>query len=77
VTVITESEDDRFRFKGYRLIGGLTVVGAVACEVALFQCGLLEAPTVDGANLLSNVGCWLETDDNPNVYTALADHYDT
>jgi len=77
VTAITESTDDRFRFKGYRLIGGLTIVGAVACEVALISCGLLAAPTVDGANDLTNINCWLETDANPNVYTALTDHYDT
>jgi hypothetical protein len=78
VTVITESTDDRFRFKGYRLIGGLTVVGAVECEVFLANCGVLTSGlTLDGANLLSNVNCWYETDANPNVYTALADHYDT
>jgi hypothetical protein len=78
VTFITESTDDRLRFKGYRLIGGLTVEGAVASEVTLFQCGVLAGGlTVDNTNLLSNIGCWYETDDNPNVYTALADHYDS
>jgi len=78
VTVITESTDDRFRFKGYRLIGGLTVVGAVASEVTLFNCGVLTgALTPDGANRLSNINCWYETDANPNVYTTLTDHYHT
>jgi hypothetical protein len=78
VTVITENTDDRFRFKGYRLIGGLTVVGAVACEVTLIGCGVPQASlTVDGANKLTNVHCWYETDANPNVYTVFADAYAT
>jgi predicted RecA/RadA family phage recombinase len=76
VTVITESTDDRFRFKGYRLIGGLTVVGAVACEVTLINTGL-SAKTLDGANKLTNIGCWYETDANPNVYTNLANAFAT
>jgi hypothetical protein len=78
VTVITESTDDRFRFKGYRLIGGLTVVGAIASEVTLINTGVLTSGlTVDGANKLTNVHCWYETDANPNVYTVLADAYAT
>jgi len=78
VTVITESTDDRFRFKGYRLIGGLTVVGAVASEVTLINSGVLTSGlTVDGANKLTNVGCWYETDANPNVYTAFTNAYAT
>ena len=78
VTVITESTDDRFRFKGYRLIGGLTVVGAVACEVTLINTGVLTSGlTVDGANKLTNIHSWYETDANPNVYTVLADAYAT
>ena len=78
VTVITESTDDRFRFKGYRLIGGLTVVGAVASEVTLINSGIKTSGlTVDGANKLTNVGCWYETDENPNVYTVMADAYAT
>lgn len=78
VTVITESTDDRFRFKGYRLIGGLTVVGAVACEVTLINSGVLTSGlTVDGANKLTNIHSWYETDANPNVYTVFADAYAT
>jgi predicted RecA/RadA family phage recombinase len=78
VTVITENTDDRFRFKGYRLIGGLTVVGAVACEVTLINSGVLTSGlTVDGANKLTNVGCWYETDANPNVYTNFANAFAT
>lgn len=76
VTVITESTDDRFRFKGYRLVGGLTVVGAVACEVTLINTGL-SAKTLDGANKLTNIQCWYETDANPNVYTQLVDAFAT
>ena len=78
VTVITESTDDRFRFKGMRLIGGLTVVGAVACEVTLINTGVKTGGlTVDGANKLTNVGCWYETDANPNVYTNFANAFAT
>lgn len=78
ITVITESTDDRFRFKGMRLIGGLTVVGAVACEVTLINTGMKTSGlTVDGANKLTNVGCWYETDDNPNVYTNFANAFAT
>lgn len=78
VTVITESTDDRFRFKGMRLIGGLTVVGAVACEVTLINTGVKASGlTVDGANKLTNVGCWYETDANPNVYTNFANAFAT
>lgn len=77
-TVITESTDDRFRIKGYKLIGGFTVVGAVACEVTLINTGILTSGlTVDGANKLTNIHCWYETDANPNVYTILADAYAT
>lgn len=75
VTVINANTDDRFRFKGYRLIGGFTSVGANACELTFISCGLLAAPTVNGAEKLTNIHCWLETDENPNVYTALADAY--
>jgi len=78
VTGISESTDDRFRFKGYRLIGGLTLTGAVACEVTLINCGILTGgKSLDGAMKLTNIGCWYETDANPNVYTALANAYAT
>jgi hypothetical protein len=78
VTVITESTDDRFRFKGYRLTGGLTVVGAIASEVTLISCGVKTSGlTVDGANKLTNIHCWYETDANPNVYTVFNDAYAT
>lgn len=78
VTVVTENVEDRFRFKGYRLIGGLTVVGAVACEVALISCGVKASGlTVDGANKLTNIHSWYETDANPNIYTAFTDAYAT
>jgi hypothetical protein len=78
VTVITESTDDRFRFKGMRLVGGLTVVGAIASEVTLINSGMKTSGlTVDGANKLTNIGCWYETDVNPNVYTAFTNAYAT
>lgn len=78
VSIITESTDDRFRFKGYRLIGGLTIGGGVACEVTLINTGIVTSGlTVDGANKLTNIGCWYETDENPNVYTNFANAFAT
>jgi hypothetical protein len=78
VTGISESTDDRFRFKGYRLVGGLTLTGAIACEVTLINTGILTGgKSLDGAMKLTNIGCWYETDANPNVYTALANAYAT
>jgi hypothetical protein len=78
VDYITELTDDRVRFRGYRLVGGLTVTGAVACEVTLIECGMKTSGlTVDGANKLTNVGCWYETDANPNVYTNFANAFAT
>ncbi len=76
INIITESTDDRIRFKGYRLVGGITVVGAVASEVTFISTGL-SAKTLDGANKLTNIQCWYETDANPNVYTALVDAFAT
>jgi hypothetical protein len=78
VTVITESTDDRFRFKGMRLIGGLTVAGAVASEVTLIDVGMKTSGlSVNGSNKLTNIGCWYETDANPNVYTNFANAFAT
>lgn len=76
INIITESTDDRFRFKGYRLIGGITVVGTIASEVTFINTGI-SAKTLDGANKLTNINCWYETDANPNVYTQLADAFAT
>jgi hypothetical protein len=74
VDYITESTDDRVRFTGYRLVGGLTVTGAVANEVTLINCGIgATLLTLDAANSHNLIGCWYETDANPNVYTAIAD----
>jgi hypothetical protein len=78
VHYITELTDDRVRFKGYRLVGGLTVAGAIACEVALISCGMKTTGfSPDGANKLTNVHCWYETDANPNIYTLFTDAYAT
>lgn len=66
--------DDRVRFWGYRLVGGLTITGAYAMELTLVNCGIKTSGlTVDGANVYNLVGCYYETDDNPNVHTLCAD----
>lgn len=74
VDYITESTDDRVRFMGYRLIGGLTVTGAVVNEVTLINCGIgTGLLTLDAAGSHSLIGCWNESDANPNVYVAIPD----
>ncbi len=75
VHVIFESADDRVRFSGYRLVGGITQTGAIAnAEITLINCGILtNGRTFDGAITHNLIGCWTETDANPNVYTAVTD----
>ena len=75
VHVIFECADDRVRFNGYRLVGGITQTGAIAnAEVTLINCGILASGrTFDAAVTHNLIGCWAETDANPNVYTAIAD----
>jgi hypothetical protein len=75
VHVIFECADDRVRFNGYRLVGGITQTGAIAdAEVTLINCGILTSGrTFDAAVTHNLIGCWAETDANPNVYTAIAD----
>jgi hypothetical protein len=75
VTVALESADDRVRFNNYRLIGGITVTGAVAnAEITLEVCGIKTSGRAFPAEATHNIiACWEETDANPNVYTAIAD----
>ncbi|MCK9569864.1 hypothetical protein M0R72_13050 [Candidatus Pacearchaeota archaeon] len=74
VDYITESTDDRVRFDNYRLIGGLTVTGAVVMEITLTKCGILTSGlTVNASNVYNLIACWYETDANPNVHTACVD----
>jgi hypothetical protein len=74
VHYITESTDDRVRFFGYRLMGGITISGNIVMEVAYKCCGILTSGETYGTgNVSSHMACWNETDANPNVYTNLAD----
>jgi pectin methylesterase-like acyl-CoA thioesterase len=75
VHVILESSDDRVRFTGYRLIGGITLTGEIAnAEITLENCGILTNGRAFPAAATHNlIGCWTETDANPNVYTAVTD----
>ncbi len=74
VDYITESTDDRVRFWGYRLIGGLTVTGAIVMEVTLVCCGVgHDLFTVNASNVWNKIACYEETDANPNVHEATAD----
>ncbi len=74
VDYITESTDDRVRFWGYRLVGGVTVAGAIVMEVTFVNCGIKTSGlTVATENVYALVGCYYETDANPNVISACAD----
>lgn len=78
VDFITESTDDRVRFNGYRLMGGVTITGNVVMEVTYENCGILTSGESYGTgNVSSHFACWNETDANPNVYTLIADDANT
>jgi hypothetical protein len=74
VDFITESTDDRVRFWGYRLVGGITITGAIVMEVTFVNCGILTSGETYGTGNVSNhFGCYNETDANPNVHTVVSD----
>jgi hypothetical protein len=78
VDFIAESTDDRLRFFGMRLIGGVKVTGSVVMEVAYCCCGIKTSGESYGTgNVSGHFACWNETDANPNVYTVLADDDET
>jgi hypothetical protein len=78
VDFITESTDDRLRFFGMRLIGGVTVTGNIVMEVAYMCTGIKTSGESYGTgNVSGHFACWNETDANPNVYTVVADDDET
>jgi hypothetical protein len=78
VDFITESTDDRVRFWGYRLVGGITITGAIVMEVCFVNCGIKTSGETYGTGNVSNhFGCYNETDANPNVHAAVADDDET
>ncbi len=78
VDYITESTDDRVRFFGMRLIGGITITGNIVMEVAYKCCGIKTSGESYGTgNVSGHFACWNETDANPNVYTVIADDDET
>jgi hypothetical protein len=79
VDFITESTDDRLRFFGMRLIGGVAVTGNIVMEVAYACCGIqtTSGESYGTGNVSGHFACWNETDANPNVYTALSDDDET
>jgi len=78
VDYITESTDDRVRFWGYRLIGGITITGSIVMEVCFVNCGIKTSGESYGTGNVSNhFGCYNETDANPNVHTVVADDDET
>jgi hypothetical protein len=78
VDYITESTDDRVRFWGYRLIGGITITGSIVMEVTFVNCGIKTSGESYGTGNVSNhFGCYNETDANPNVHTVVSDDDET
>jgi len=72
--IAENGDDDRVRFWGYRLVGGVTITGAVAMEATFVCCGILTSGlTVDATNVYNLIACYYETDANPNVHTACVD----
>lgn len=74
VNCTTKNTDDRFRFEGSTLRGGLvTSTDDIAMEILLERCKVLHAGVTGGhaSQLLYALYCLSETDANPNVYAAL------
>ena len=74
VTFAAESAEDRLRFWGYRLVGGVTTTGAVAAEICFMCCGIkTNGESLQSDHTTNHFACYYETDGNPNVHTACAD----
>lgn len=63
---------DRLRIYGYRVIGAITMNEAIASELTLIN-SCVPAPTVHSDTLLTNIGCWKESDADPDIYTLYTD----
>jgi hypothetical protein len=77
VNITTKTTDDRFRFRGCSLMGGLTTsADAIGSEVTLLDCVVLTgALTIgDTAQVKTYRGCCYRTG-SPATYTALTDGY--
>lgn len=75
VNFTVANTDDRIRFEGSTLRGGLvTGTGDIAMEIELWNCKVLAAGVTGGNNAqkVYAMYCLSETDTNPNVYAALA-----
>lgn len=71
---VTIDNGDRFRFSNCSLQGGLvTDAGDVDTEILLTNCKVLHEGITGGAanQRLICIGCFTETDADPNVYAAL------
>ena len=63
---------DRLRIYNTRIIGSVTMNEAVVSELSLINCAT-PAPTVHSNTLITTLGCWTETDADPDGYTIIAD----
>lgn len=74
VNFTVKNTDDRIRFEGSTLRGGLvTSTDDIAMEIELWNCKVLHEGVTGGhaSQLLYAAYCLSETDANPNVYAAL------
>ncbi len=74
VNFVVNNTDDRIRFEGSTLRGGLvTGTTNVAMEIELWNCKVLHEGVTGGhsSQLLYAAYCISETDANPNVYAAM------
>jgi hypothetical protein len=66
------------RFWGYRLVGGITITGAIVMEATFVNCGIkTSGETFGSGNVSNHLACYYETDANPNVHSACADDVET
>jgi hypothetical protein len=68
----------RCRISGSKLMGGITLAGAVAAEITMLNTIVLTSGLTKASEWAqNNVGCVYATDADPAVYTEFANAYDT
>lgn len=75
ITWTSFNTGDRLRVYNTRIIGTPTSAAAVISEVSFVNCALKTAITPHSDTLISVIGCWHESDADPDVYTAYTARY--
>lgn len=74
VNISVKNDGTRLRAHGYRFTGGIvTSADAVAAEISLWACGVKHEGVTGGnaAQTVNAIGCWSETNADPNVIAGL------